>query len=654
MKLIYFVVLILKTIVALKKESNNIKKEILDEENSYESKICYLPARCPVTLPSLITNDTLDTRCSNARVVDIARARSWYKITDENEPSNSEFPLKNVPFLNQPYQDVLFAAVLNPMESSWLILYQTWTASVMSKAAENIKKTFSKFKFDNIETYHQLKLAFDNVVRSLKAPMYFDKPSLYRETFTDITENELWKSNKIFAQRRLAGSCPFHLRKVTRNEEIGFHESTLLELLNKDYDFDEYIRSASEGSILSLNEAVEQGSLFVLYHESYNDIETIPDVSDKDTSNRRPLIKVTSPITLFVLVERELKVAAIQIDYKPSSPVYTPSSLEDKWLLARAMVEISDQDICDSKVHLGFIHFHSTIFCLTFRRHLSIQHPLYDFFQWHCVGTTSHISLSYHALVANNSMGHRLFAMGHNGFIKLSKQAYEEAYYGQYEFEPHLRKQGLFDLQVDYYPFREDGKIISEELYDFSSSFIDLYYDNDAQVQSDAELQSYANELSITGKLKPDGGKGKVKDFPDTFISKDQLVTFVYRFLWFNVIHSSSNYAASHTFIPVRPTKLYSDPEFVDSYPHNLPSLELAVDITSFAQILDSFRVNRLFDYSDKVVDKKFKHLVYKTYGKLNSCVQKKMETNNAKRKKLGQLTFQYIEPKWLTNSIHV
>ena len=103
------------------------------------------------------------------------------------------------------------------------------------------------------------------------------------------------------------------------------------------------------------------------------------------------------------------------------------------------MVEMSDQDICDSKVHLGFIHFHSTIFCLAFRRHLSTQHPLYELFQWHCVGTTPHISLAYPALAINNSFGHRLYAMGHNGFIKLSRQAYDEAYYGQYDFEHQLK-----------------------------------------------------------------------------------------------------------------------------------------------------------------------------------------------------------------------
>ena len=103
------------------------------------------------------------------------------------------------------------------------------------------------------------------------------------------------------------------------------------------------------------------------------------------------------------------------------------------------MAEISDQDVCDAKVHLGYIHFHSTIFCLTFSRHLSKQHPLYELFKWHCYGTVATISLSYSSLLATNSLSHRLYAIGHKGFLKLSKIGVDEAYYGQYELGQHLK-----------------------------------------------------------------------------------------------------------------------------------------------------------------------------------------------------------------------
>ena len=36
------------------------------------------------------------------------------------------------------------------------------------------------------------------------------------------------------------------------------------------------------------------------------------------------------------------------------------------------------------------------------------------------------------------------------------------------------------------------------------------YYKRDQDVQNDYQLQSFANEVSNNGTVKPDGGKGKV------------------------------------------------------------------------------------------------------------------------------------------------
>ena len=69
---------------------------------------------------------------------------------------------------------------------------------------------------------------------------------------------------------------------------------------------------------------------------------------------------------------------------------------------------------------------------------------------------------------------------------------------------------------------------------------------------------------------------------------------------------------------------------------------------------LGCFRANRLFDYFEKVQDKRFKDIVYKSYEKLRTCVQKNLEEENAKRLTAGDLTYQYLEPKWLANSVHV
>ena len=35
--------------------------------------------------------------------------------------------------------------------------------------------------------------------------------------FTDVIKDEKWKEDRIFAQRRLAGICPFFLQQVTNS-----------------------------------------------------------------------------------------------------------------------------------------------------------------------------------------------------------------------------------------------------------------------------------------------------------------------------------------------------------------------------------------------------------------------------------------------------
>ena len=63
--------------------------------------------------------------------------------------------------------------------------------------------------------------------------------------------------------------------------------------------------------------------------------------------------------------------------------------------------------------------------------------------------------------------------------------------------------------------------------------------------------------------------------------------------------------------------------------------------------------MNKLFDYYDKMPDEKSRTLVKKTYVKFMTEIQSKLETRNKERFKNGDLTYQYLEPRWLTSSIH-
>lgn len=91
-------------------------------------------------------------------------------------------------------------------------------------------------------------------------------------------------------------------------------------------------------------------------------------------------------------------------------------------------------------MHLGYLHFGSTIYCLTFRRHLSEKHPLYDMMKFHCEGTTVQITLTYGILTQKGMVGDMLFAVGNKGMIALAGKGAIDLKYQKYGFN------GLFKV----------------------------------------------------------------------------------------------------------------------------------------------------------------------------------------------------------------
>ena len=66
--------------------------------------------------------------------------------------------------------------------------------------------------------------------------------------------------------------------------------------------------------------------------------------------------------------------------------------------------------------------------------------------------------------------------------------------------------------------------------------------------------------------------------FPPVFNRAEQLKTFLFRFLWNIVFHTSVNYALVPEFVPISPTKLY---EYTDgtrmSYLQSVPGSVLSI-----------------------------------------------------------------------------
>ena len=67
---------------------------------------------------------------------------------------------------------------------------------------------------------------------------------------------------------------------------------------------------------------MEKGILFAVDYPIYHDIPHVPDIMDLDPTDKRTMLRSTSPIGIFVVGKdpkgnNELRIAAIQMNYKP-------------------------------------------------------------------------------------------------------------------------------------------------------------------------------------------------------------------------------------------------------------------------------------------------------------------------------------------------
>jgi len=605
-----------------------------------------LDPECPV---SITTNRQ---SCAAMRLVDIQRARYWYQLTDGNTktPSRTSFLFKNdIPWLNQSTDAIQYYYAIDPFESRYMMLLATMRNIVTEKIMPPLFQAFKSFPFVTNREYVALHQAWNGALAQLRTPQYFANPTQYPD-FTDHSTNKYWETDDAFTQRRLAGICPIFMKKVycDETEKHGITFEKLESVLNMKF-FENFKMKINDHVELTIEQALADERLFVQYIDEMDNFMNSVDLTDTNRTDSRQLRKIRSPIAVFILKEDgNLAVVAIQEDPNNDSRVLTPSnSRAQEWLLLKAQVEQTAIQYCHGKIHLGSVHFVTTIYCLSFRRHLSTKHPLYDFFKYHCEGTVPHITLTFNSVTDKGEAIDQIFAVGANGPRILAKKAIDERNYETFTFDGFIKGQGMDDRRIKYYPFRDDAAVLLAEYGKFAKEWVESIYDHHNCIKDDHELQEWVAELS-------DSSKGKMVGFPTTFYKKKQLETFLQRFLWYNVIHTAVNYATPE-FRPVSPIKLYEDKSGIPlTLLQSLPSAVHSLTATTFLGTLASFRINRIFGYWEQITDQKFRKIIRKYQHRLIKNVQKTLAQRNAQRKANNQLGYQYLEPRWLTNSIHI
>eukprot|EP00795_Rhopilema_esculentum_P006097 gene6097-11484_t len=586
--------------------------------------------------------------------------RAYYQLTSPAVPKDSERAKEIIfPTINKSTEDVLTRAMMDPFTSHWFNIYFYGMLKRNNETQAKAWSMFKHLKFDQISDFVTIYNFFMPLQEQVPLP-YFKLPSM-KPGFRNIVYNETWRTDKSFVEQRLAGLNPMALQKVTKDGKVGMGIEKLSSYLNKKFDWNAALSDAL-GEKETMQSAVEKGKLFVVDYPIYHDIPHVPDITDEDPTDRRVMLRSSSPVGLFAVRKdstgkNELKAVAIQLDYKPESEVRTPKD-GSKWMAAKGFLQMADFAVVEIYEHLLKTHVRIEPICVCIHRHLAPTHPLYQVLRIHCRGLLPTNSYGFPRLTNEFMYMHRLFGMGHLGTLQILNEGYKKMKWEDNDLLNDIKARGVDDPEIlPYFPYRDDGKVIYQVIESFSRDLVDLFYKVDKDVVEDYEVQNLVSELSADGKGTVDAAKGRIVGFPAKLESREQLAGIIKAIVWLVIQHAAVNYpiSAYGGFTPNMPTKLYEDPDHhkYGKYEAMLPKAPLAI-LQNFVTLnLGTMRYDRLFDYSESVDDAQTKLLLIRYYDQMTKEVQPMLEARNKKRYAEGQLTYPYMEPKWLPNSIH-
>lgn len=464
-----------------------------------------------------------------------------------------------------------------------------------------------------------------------------------------------WMDDKIFAAQRLAGLNPMAIQRINGepNSDEGVSWEALRSKLSLKID-DQCLEYFSME--LSLDEAINQKRLYVCDYEALTEVQ----LNHETTGVKQE--KLMAPIALYVKADSHpgLQLAAIQLDQSPDSTVLLASDkhrpgMANNWLMAKMILQISDVNYNQAINHLLETHLIEDAIAVATRRHLAENHPLNILLTVHFTALLTINKAGEKLLLAESGMMQQILETGLDGALQLMSKRYESWSFNDLDFPERIRKRGMDDTEaLTYFPYRDDGKLIWDVLGDYCEAYVKHYYNSEADIQDDYELQAWAKELSE-----------KAKDFPAAINSIGELTTVIHRIIWTaGPQHAAVNFPQVDyfSFVPNMPTAFYSQPP-ADLSTHSVSDEELMAFLPpasktagqmEVAFALSGYHHDALLDYYDEL-EPGAREICKKYYERLQDSVTSELKRRNTQREtQEGLLAYPYFLPSNIPNSTSV
>jgi arachidonate 15-lipoxygenase len=290
--------------------------------------------------------------------------------------------------------------------------------------------------------------------------------------------------DRVFAEMRVGGPNPVVLRRVDR--PVDHFPVT-----------QEHFARAIPGND-SLEAAGREGRLYLLDYKMLEGIEN----SDYPDMQKY----VYAPLCLLVLHKsrKVLMPVAIQCQQTPGpdNPIFTPDD-GPSWMIAKTVVKVADGNHHEAVTHLGRTHLFVEPFVIATRRQLAPNHPLYILLVPHFEGTLSINNMAKGYLVGDRGPVDELLGGTIDSTRRLTVRGVQEYPFDRVMLPDTFRARGGRDPHLlPNYPYRDDALLYWGSVHRWVTSYLDLYYRSDADVQADPELAAWFAEL-----VSADGGR---------------------------------------------------------------------------------------------------------------------------------------------------
>ncbi|WNG26281.1 lipoxygenase [Cystobacter fuscus] len=303
-----------------------------------------------------------------------------------------------------------------------------------------------------------------------------------------------YDTDLLFARMRLAGPNPLVIQRIEAPDP-RFPVT------------DAQYRAAMGGADDSLSRAGAEGRLYLADYAVFDGLAT------GTTSGGQKYIE--APLALFAVppadaADRRLRPVAIQLSQKAGAPIFTPGD-GTSWLLARLHVQVADGNHHELISHLGLTHLVLEEFAMATPRQLSTQHPLYLLLTPHFQGTLSINDGAESTLIAPGGPVDLLLSGEIGASTRVCVQAVAGHRINQAFLPRALAFRGVDDpTKLPDYPYRDDALLLWNDIHAWVGDYLSLYYEDDAAVRADYELQNWVQELGnpSVGKLQDIGEQG--------------------------------------------------------------------------------------------------------------------------------------------------